>query len=190
MEKTSRGSTLKIAACLFAAAFLQTTLVQQVPASLGLWLGHLNWLLLVVIYLGLGRDPVKALLTGAAAGLFQDAFSFGRGIGISGLAFVLAAYVADRIASVVVVDNLIFRFSAVAAGSVVSTAIHLVFYSLLKLELPALASGRQIAATIVFDLIANLIGSVLLYIVLDHVFKRAEGQRIRRMEARRLKPRL
>jgi len=189
LEKVSRGSTLKIAVCLFVAAFLQTTLAQQVPISLGQWLGHINWLLLVVIYIGLQRDPVKALVTGAFAGLIHEAFSFGRGFGVNGLAFVLAAYVADRIASVIVVDNLWFRFSAVTAGSVVNTVIRLVFFRLLKLELPVLAGGRSIAATIVFDLIANLIGSILLYLVLDRVFIKDADQRVRRMEARRLRTR-
>jgi rod shape-determining protein MreD len=187
LEKVSRGSTLKIAVCLFVAAFLQTTLVQLVPVSLGQWLGHINWLLLVVIYVGLQRDSAKALVTGAFAGLFYEAFSFGRGFGVNGLAFVLAAYVADRIASVIVVDNLWFRFSAVAAGSVVNTAVRLLFFRLLKLELPVLAGGRNLAATLVFDLIANLIGSVLLYIALDRVFIKDAGQRVRRMEARRLR---
>jgi rod shape-determining protein MreD len=190
LEKVSRGSTLKIAVCLFAAALLQTTLVQQVPVSLGIWLGHINWLLLVVIYTGLQRDPVRALMTGVAAGLIRDALSGGRGVGISGLAFVLAAYVADRLSSVIVVDNLFFRLSAVAAGSIVSTATHLVFYGLLKLDFPAYSSGRNIAATVVFDLITNLIGSVLLYSVLDRLFKKRTAQMMRRMEARRLRPKL
>lgn len=161
--------------------------MQLVPVSLGQWLGHINWLLLVVIYVGLQRDSAKALVTGAFAGLFYEAFSFGRGFGVNGLAFVLAAYVADRIASVIVVDNLWFRFSAVAAGSVVNTAVRLLFFRLLKLELPVLAGGRNLAATLVFDLIANLIGSVLLYIALDRVFIKDAGQRVRRMEARRLR---
>ncbi len=129
-------------------------------------------------------------MTGAAAGIIHDAFSMGRGIGVNGLALVLAAYVADRIAAVIVIDNLIFRFLAVASGSVINTVIRLVFYSLLKLELPTLASGRDIAATIVFDLFANLFASVLLYIALDRVFNKDTGQKVRRMEARRLRPRL
>ena len=103
---------------------------------------------------------------------------------------VIAAYVADRIASVIMVDNLIFRFLAVAAGSVINTLIRLAFYGLLKLELPVLASGREMAATIVFDLFANLFASVLLYIALDRVFNKGIDQRRRRMEARRLRPRL
>jgi rod shape-determining protein MreD len=184
LEKVSRGSTLKIAVCLFAAAYLQTTLAQQVPELLGQWLGHISWLLLVVVYIALQRDAVRSLMTAAAAGVIHDAFSMGRGIGVNGLAMVLAAYVADRIASVVMVDNLIFRFLAVTAGSVINTLVRLGFYRAL------LAGGREMAATVVFDLFANLFASVLLYIALDRVFNKGLDQRRRRMEARRLRPRL
>jgi rod shape-determining protein MreD len=190
LEKVSRGSTLKITVCLFAAAYLQTTLAQQAPAPLGRWLGHVSWLLLVVVYIALQRDPVRSLMTAAAAGVIHDAFSMGRGVGVNGLAMVLAAYVADRIASVIMVDNLIFRFLAVTAGSIINTLVRLTFYGLLKLDLPALANGREIAAAIVFDLFANLFASVLLYIVLDRVFNKGFDQRRRRLEARRLRPRL
>jgi rod shape-determining protein MreD len=192
LEKASRGLTLKITVCLLAAAYLQTTLAQQVPVSLGRWLGHISWLLLVVIYIALQRDAVRSLMTAAAAGVIHDALSMGRGVGVNGLAMVLAAYVADRIASVIMVDNLIFRFLAVTAGSVINTMVRLGFYSkwALNLELPVLASGREIAATVVFDLFANLFASVLLYIALDRVFNKGIDQRRRRMEARRLRPRL
>ena len=192
MEKVSRGYTLKITVCLLAAAYLQTTLAQQVPASFGRWLGHISWLLLVVVYMALQRDAVRSLMTAAAAGVIHDALSMGRGVGVNGLAMVLSAYVADRIASVIMVDNLIFRFLAVTAGSVINTMVRLGFYSkwALNLELPVLASGREIAATVVFDLFANLFASVLLYIALDRVFNKGIDQRRRRMEARRLRPRL
>ena len=192
MEKASRGLTLKITVCLLAAAYLQTTLAQQVPVSVGRWLGHISWLLLVVVYIALQRDAVRSLMTAAAAGVLHDALSMGRGVGVNGLAMVLAAYVADRIASVIMVDNLIFRFLAVTAGSVINTMVRLGFYSkwALNLELPVLASGREIAATVVFDLFANLFASVLLYIALDRVFNKGIDQRRRRMEARRLRPRL
>jgi rod shape-determining protein MreD len=196
LEKASRGSTLKITVCLLAAAYLQTTLVQQVPVSFGRWLGHISWLLLVVVYIALQRDAVRSLMTAAAAGVIHDTLSnsMGRGVGVNGLAMVLAAYVADRIATVIMVDNLIFRFLAVTAGSVINSLVRLGFYSkwALNLELPVLASGRETAATVIFDLFANLFASVLLYIALDRVFNKGVGidQRRRRMEARRLRPRL
>ena len=185
MEKESRGSTVKIFGCLLVGAFLQTTLVQQAPRSLEQWLGYIDWLLLVTVYVGLQRDPVKSLLTGVAAGLFQDAFSGGRAVGVSGLAYVLAAYITHRIAAFIVVDNMLVRFITVAAASVISTIVRLFFYGLLRIELPVLAGGRTIAAAITFGMFANLIASILLYTLLDRIFKKDAALRMRRSEARR-----
>lgn len=50
--------------------------------------------------------------------------------------------------------------------------VRLGFYRTLNLELPVLAGGREMAATVVFDLFANLFASVLLYIALDRVFNK------------------
>lgn len=189
MEKTSRGTTLKIAICLLAAAIIQTILAPpNVPVTAGRWLGYIDWLLLVVVYVGLQRNPAQALVTGAVAGALKDAFSGGLGVGVAGLAYVLAAYIADRIAAWIVVDNLLVRFSAVAAGSLADTLIRLLLYRLIQIELPVLAAGA--GATLVFGFFANLITSVLLYMVFDRVFKPDATVRLRRAEARRLRPKL
>ncbi len=153
-------------------------------------MGYVDWLLLVVVYVGLQRDPIQALITGTAAGIMQDSFSGGRGFGVSGMAYLMAAYFSDRIAAWIVVDNLLVRFSAIVAGSLVSTAVHLLFYRLLQVDLPNLAGGKSMAATLVFGLFANLIISVLLYFALDRVFKKDAALRVRRMEARRVRSRL
>lgn len=190
--KESRRNTLKIAVCLIAAALIQTALPQLVPAALGQWLGHVDWLLLVVIYVCLQRSPAQALITAGAAGLLQDLLSLSSevALGVSGLAYVLAAYVADRIVSVIVADNLLVRVATVAAGSVVSLIVRISFYRLLKFKLPALADGQDIAAAIVFGLFANLIVSILLYLLLDRFFSRNAALRSRRTEARRIRTRL
>lgn len=190
--KESRRNTLKIAVCLVAAALIQTALPQLVPAALGQWLGHVDWLLLVVIYVCLQRSPAQALITAGAAGLLQDLLSLSSevALGVSGLAYVLAAYVADRIVSVIVADNLLVRVATVAAGSVVSLIVRISFYRLLKFKLPALADGQDIAAAIVFGLFANLIVSILLYLLLDRFFSRNAALRSRRTEARRIRTRL
>jgi rod shape-determining protein MreD len=185
LEKESRGLTLKILGCLIAAAFLQTTLVHQFPESLGQWLGHIDWFLLMTVYIGLQRDPIRALFTGAAAGLVQDIFSGGRAIGVNGFAYVLAAYITHRIAAFIVVDNMFVRFLTVIAASVVSTGVRLAFYALLKVELPVLAGGRTVAAILVFGIFANLIASILFYMPLDRFLSRDGSLRMRRSEARR-----
>jgi rod shape-determining protein MreD len=191
LEKESRGSTLKIAIGLFVAALIQTQLTPPLaPVGVAKWLGHIDWVLLVVVYIALQRDPVQALVTGTLAGVIQDAFTGGRGFGISGLAYLLAAYAADRIVAWIVADSLLVRFSAVVAGSLVSTAVRLLFYRLLQIELPVLAGGSPVAAALIFGLFANLIVSIVLYIVFDRLFKKDSAVRVRRMEARRLRPKL
>ena len=189
MEKESRATTVKIAACLFVAIFAQTTLVHNSPGTLGRWLGHIDWLLLVVVYVCLQRNPVRALLTAVVAGVAYDAFSRAP-MGVSGFAYVLAAFVADRIVSVIVADNMLVRFATVASASAVNTLTRYTFYKLLKFKLPVLLAGGQgLAAAIVFALVTNLIASALLYILLDRFFNKGSAARVRRGEARRIKAR-
>lgn len=190
--KESRRITLRIAVCLLVAVVIQTTLTQLVPPTVGQWLGHIDWLLLIVVYVCLQRNPVQALITAMAAGLIQDAFSLSSeiAIGVSGLAYVIAAYVADRIVSVIVADNLLVRFLTVASASIVNILVRALFYRMLKFKLPVLAGGKGVAAALVFGLCANLIASVLLYLFLDRVFSRNAALRLRRSEARRMRSRL
>ncbi|MFN0085999.1 MAG: rod shape-determining protein MreD [Blastocatellia bacterium] len=182
--------TVKIAVSLVLAAIIQTTVGQLLPATPGQWFGHIDWLLLIVVYVGLQRAPVQVLVTGTAAGIVLNGFSWGRGFGVAGLGYILAGYVVDRIVAWIVADSPLVRFLAVAAGSFVSTIVRLLFFRLLQIELPILIGGRNIGATIVFSLFANLIASVPAYLILDWVFQKNSMLRTRRMEARRIRPRL
>ena len=195
MEKESRAATAKIAACLLVAIFAQTTLVRLLPESLGRWIGHIDWLLLVIVYVCLQRNPMRALMTAVAAGIVHDAFSrvqapgVAQVIGVSGFAYVLAAYVADRIVSVIVADSMLVRFATVASASAVNTLARYMFYKMLKFQLPVLVGGQGIAAAVVFGLVTNLIASALLYVLLDRLFNKGSAARVRRGEARRIKAR-
>lgn len=190
LEKESRSWTIKIAVSLVLAAIIQTTLAQNLPVSVGQWFRHIDWLLLIVVYVGLQRDPVQVLMTGTVAGLVLNSFSWGRGFGIAGLGYVLAGYVVNRIVAWIVADNPFVRFSIVAAGTVVSTIVRVIFFRVLQVELPEVVGGKNIGATIVFSLIGNLIASVPLFLLLDRTFQKNATVRSRRMEARRMRPRL
>lgn len=191
LEKASKGTSLKIAICLLIAVFAQTTLVGLMPDAIGQWLVYVDWLLIVLVYVCLGRDPVQALVTAVVAGVLHDAFSrtpangVMTAIGVSGFAYVLAAYAADRIVSVIVADNLLVRFATVASASLVNTLTKVLFYKLLKFDLPVLISGKGVAAAFVFGLVTNLIAAALIYLVLDRVFNKNSALKLRRSEARR-----
>ena len=185
MENTSRGTNLFIFGCLFAGVFLKTTLEQLVPVTPGMWLRHIDWLLLITVYIGLLRDPVRSLITGTVAGILYDSFSGGQAMGVNGLCYILAAFLTHRITAIIVVDNLLIRFLAVSLASVTCSLTRLLFYRMLNIDLPVLADGGEAAQMVVFGLFANLIVSVVLYLFLDRIFKKDVGLRMRRREARR-----
>jgi len=169
---------MKIAGCLLVAAFAQTTLPKTWPR-----LGHLDWLLLVTVYIGLMRDPAQALLTGTAAGVLQDASSIGP-IGVSGLAKVLAGYLAYWISSKVYVEGVLVRLMTLAGASVINTLTIYSFYRMLGFDLPLYqANGLMLAIGV--NLLANLAVSVPLFLALDRLFKTGVRQRSRRAEAMR-----
>jgi len=182
LEKEPLGSKrfLKIAICLLIAAFAQTTLPQRV----GLWLAPIDWLLLVTVYASLLRDPTLALLTGGAAGVLHDAYSGGPAIGVSGISKVLAAYVVYQIASMIVLEHFLIRLLMVAVASAVDLSVTLVFYRILKLNLPpALTGTRSILATMLLAVTVNLVVALLLFPLLDRIFRPGSFRRMRRSEA-------
>ncbi|MGH9801700.1 MAG: rod shape-determining protein MreD [Blastocatellia bacterium] len=174
---------------MLVAVFAQTTIVVWVPEAIGQWLAYIDWLLVVVVYVCLGRNPVQALVTAVTAGFLYDVFSrvqapgVETAVGVSGFAYVLSAYVADRIVSVIVADNMLVRFATVASATLVNTLTRYAFYKILKL--PVLTGGKGLAAAIVFGLVTNLIAAVLLYLFLDRIFNKNSALRLRRSEARR-----
>jgi rod shape-determining protein MreD len=184
LEKNSLGSArnIKIAVCLLVAAFLQVTLVQHVSQGLR----HVDWLLLVVVYVGLHhRSYLTALWTATLAGLLKDISSGTPAFGISGIAYLFAAYLADRVAALIVLSNLPVRIGTVAAASLVNSVIQLIGYQLLHLPLAALTGQENILAVLVLGLIGNLLASILLFSLLDFFFQATTGQGVRRLEAMR-----
>ena len=165
--------------CLLAAAFAQTTLPR-----INDWLIYINWLLLVTVYVSFMRDPVQALLTGTAAGLLQDATSASP-LGVSGMGYVLAAYLAYWVSSRVYAEGWSVRFLTVAGGSVISRLTSLALYRILGLDLLPLAGVRSIVIAIVLGMAVNLLLSVPFFAALDRLFKPGLRQRARRAEAMR-----
>lgn len=185
MEKDNSWKTLIILVSLLTAGFLQTTLVRLVPPWLGEWLGYVDWLLLVTVYVALQRNPIRAMLTGLGAGIVHDALTGANMAGVSGLSYILVAYVTHTVSTLVLVDSLTVRFIAVTLSSLLSASVRLIFYLVLKISLPDLAGGQRIAAYYVFTILVHLIASTLLYILLDRVFMKGDTLRRRREEARR-----
>lgn len=184
MEKKAQGSTrnLKIGASLLVAIVLQVTLVQFINPALR----YIDWLLLVVVYIGLQqREHTVTLLTATVAGVMKDASTGGRVIAVSGLAYLLAGFLADRISSVIVLDNLPVRIGTVAAASLINTIVQLIGYQILRIPLAPLTGQENILALLVLSLIGNLLATIPLFTVLDNVFQTTTRLGARRTEAMR-----
>lgn len=184
MEKNALGSTrnLKIGASLLIAAFLQITLVQYINPGLR----HIDWLLLVVVYIGLQqREHQVTLLTATLAGVIKDVSTGGRVIAISGLAYLLAGYLADRISSVIVLDNLPVRIGTVAAASLINVIVQLVGYQILRVPLAPLSGQEALPAIMVLSLVGNLLAAIPFFVLLDNVFQTTTRLGARRTEAMR-----
>ena len=149
-------------------------------------LRYIDWLLLVVVYLSLQqRKHTIALGTAMVAGLMKDLSSGSGLIGVSGIAYLFAAFVADRIASVIVLDNLAIRFGTVAATSLINTVIQLIGYQILHFPLAPLTGQESLLAWIVLSLLANLFAAVLVFYLMDRLFKSTSGVGLRRNQAMR-----
>ena len=171
-----------IGTCLFVAALLQVTLVQLVSGALR----YIDWLLLVVVYLALQqRKHTVALWTATVAGILKD-FSSGSGVmAVSGIAYLFAAFIADRVSSIIVLDNLAIRFGTVVTTSLTNTIIQLIAYQILHFPLAPLTGQESLPAVIVLSLLGNLFASVLVFYVMDRLFKSASGVGLRRTQAMR-----
>lgn len=170
---------------MLVALWLQTSLGQLVPLRIAEWVGHIDWLLLLTVYVGLRRDPLQTLVTAVIAGILIDSSSYGGAVGVAGLGYLLVAYLLYWITNRIAVDNMRVRLGAVALASLLNSAVRLLFYGLLDIELPVLVGGGRIAANLVFGLLMNLCASVAFYILLDRLFLWVDPLRRRRTAALR-----
>ena len=106
-------------------------------------------------------------------------------VGVAGLGYLLVAYLLYWITNRIAVDNMRVRLGAVALASLLNSAVRLLFYGLLDIELPVLVGGERIAANLVFGLLMNLCASVAFYILLDRLFLWVDPLRRRRTAALR-----
>ncbi len=179
-ETTSTTRIWLIAICLLVAAFVQTSLKQISP-----WLAYIDWLLLVVVYISLMRDPVVAMVTGAVAGILQDMTSGVPVFGVSGISYVVAAYIGFWVSTSFLVEGLLIRAATVAGAGVVAAILRLSLYTFtVDVKMP-----KEAALELILGPTLNLAVSFLLYAALDRLFDFGRRAKMRRAEAMRNMPR-
>ena len=167
--------THRVIVAMTLALVLQTTLARFVVRGAV----AVDLVLVAVVYVSLTSGPSTGLLSGAAAGLAQDALSTGV-IGIGGLAKTVVGYFAGIISSQLIVTQPLPRFVVFAAATLVHAAISIGLYLLLELRqfaspyaaVAGQALGNAVVGVVAFQLSEALPGVV--------ERRRAQKARIRR----------
>jgi rod shape-determining protein MreD len=146
-----------------AALALQTTLARYVVR------GNfaLDFVLVAVVYVALTAGPSAGLLSGAIAGLIQDALSAPL-IGIGGLAKPIVGFLAGIGGTQFIVVHSLPRFVVFFAATIVNAAVFMGLYAVLDLRhfgtpyaaVAGQAAGNSLVGVVAFQLVELLPGAV------------------------------
>lgn len=159
---------IKTAIALVIAILLQWSL-SNVYAPLV----YVDFPLLVIVYVALQRDSLKAMLYASIAGIAVDALSGGL-LGAGGFSKTLTAFVVAELARrVLLVDNPLLKIPVLAGASALSGLIYFSMHSLLGQ--PPTAS---FAETLGYSALGTSVAGTLVLLILELFFSdRARLQR-------------
>ncbi len=147
---------VKTTVALVVAILLQWSLTIVSPNF-----AYVDFTLLVIVYVALQRDALKAMLFATVSGLAVDAMSIGL-LGAGGFSKTVTAFVVAEIARrVLLLDNPLLRIPVIAGASALTNLIYFSMHRLLGQTLNAsfpetigyAALGTTVAGTIVMLLI-------------------------------------
>ena len=154
---------LALVAALAASVVLQTTLAGfLIPGPLAV-----DLVLVVVVYVALTSGPATGLMSGAFAGLVQDALSSSV-IGIGGLAKTLVGFLAGIIGTQFIVAASLPRFVVFFAATVLHAIVFMGLYVLLDVRhfgapyaaVAGQATANAVIGVVAFQLVELLPGAV------------------------------
>ena len=151
---------MKAAAVCLASILALAVQTTMLPFALG-GRGHVDLVLVVVVYAALQFGPATGLLTGAAAGMAQDALSGGV-IGVGGIAKTIVGFLAGAIGSQFIVANALPRFVVLLMGAALHAVCVLGLYAVIDKTGFAAVSWRSAWPQV---LLTAGIGIILIQIV-------------------------
>ena len=168
-----KGAAVVAAICV--ALVLQTTLARFVMRGTVV----VDLILVAVVYIALTSGPTTGLISGAVAGLAQDALSSGF-IGIGGLAKTIVGFLAGKIGSQFIITQPLPRFVVFIVASLLDSAVSIGLYLILDLRqlgspyaaVASQALGNAVVGVVAFQFAELLPGAV--------ERRRAQRARIRR----------
>ena len=171
---------LTIAAVLVVVIALQSALR-------AVWqpLGYVDLALILVVYFGLQREPLQALIVGAVAGLAMDFISGPPArLGAGGFSKTITAYCVFVLASRAMLDTTLLRIPVIAGASLIDNLVYVGMHKLLG-QTPPMPFIQSLS----YKMIATTITGTLALYAYDAYFSPKARQRrqftVRRRVARR-----
>ena len=127
------------------------------------------------------RDPVVAMVTATCAGILNDMGSEVHVTGVSGISYVVAAYIGFWSSNSFLVEGLLIRAAIVAGAAVVASILNLSIYTFTV----DVAMPREAALQLILGPTLNLFVSLILFAALDQIFDFGKHAKMRRAEALR-----
>jgi len=169
--------TFKIALTIVVALLLQMLLSNYFS-----FFKYVDLTLLVTVYFALQRAPVTGMLAGMIGGIGGDAVAGGI-LGVGGFAKTLIGYLVGAASVRLSLENPLARLSVVAVSSAGNTVLFVGLHRMLEQALPYVNTWAAFGTTIGWKVLGDTATSIILFLVLDRVFK--EQASARRMAIRK-----
>ena len=147
----------KIIIVLVVAVLLQWTLRNVYEP-----LTYIDFPLIIVVYVALQGNSIRALIYGTFAGIAVDALSYGL-LGANGFSKTLVAFVISEMVRRVYLDNLLLRIPVIAGACLLNELVYYGMHRLLGQE----PSG-EVITTVAYSLIGTTVAGTIIFLILSN----------------------
>jgi len=167
-----------------AGIVLAVALALAIQTTLARFLVHgvvaLDFVLVVVVYVGLTSGPASGMLTGTVAGLVQDALSTGV-IGIGGLAKTIVGFLGGIIGTQFIVAQPLPRFVVFFGATLLHAALFMGLYVVLDVR----EFGTRPYVAVLWQAGANAVAGVVAFQIVEFLPGAVERRRAAKPRLRR-----
>ncbi|GEM_PF-963552 len=161
-------NSTRIVVVIIAALLVHLLIVRYVHL-----LRPVDVVLIVTVYVGFARNPVRAMLVGAGAGLLQDSLSGGI-VGAQSLAKTVIALLVSLVSIRVALDHVLLRFIAVVLATGLHALIYLGLHGLFGQNLLGNPVWPTLLGEVGWLAGANGVAALMLFALLDRIFAERE----------------
>jgi rod shape-determining protein MreD len=147
---------LQLTIALAVAIALQWSLRNVIPP-----MAYVDLPLIVIVYIALQRDAIRALIFASLGGIAIDAISGGM-LGSSGFSKTLVAFAVAELARRVFLDNLLLRIPVLAGASLLDDIVYFAMHRLLG-QIPSAPAVETIAYSMLGTTIVGTLMSLVMY---------------------------